>query len=110
MGDQSDIIPLLHQLPRPTFFTRDGDFYDPTLCHSGYCLVVLEVSKDQVAAYIRRFLGHPEFGTYAQRHGRVVRLGPVGIAYWQKGAEREHAASWLHARASWRERRRFGRK
>ena len=34
-----EIIPLLHQFARLTFFTLDGDFYDARLCHEGYCLV-----------------------------------------------------------------------
>ncbi|HEY8283609.1 MAG TPA: hypothetical protein VIJ28_04415 [Chloroflexota bacterium] len=31
------IIVLLHQLSRPTFFTRDDDFYQKALCHPAYC-------------------------------------------------------------------------
>jgi len=27
-----EIIPLLHQLRRPTFFTRDDDFFDLKFC------------------------------------------------------------------------------
>jgi hypothetical protein len=33
------IIVLLHQLPRPTFFTRDDDFHQQALCHPDYCVV-----------------------------------------------------------------------
>jgi hypothetical protein len=40
-----EIIPLLHQLNRPTFFTRDSDFYHRPLCHSRYCLVYLDVGR-----------------------------------------------------------------
>jgi hypothetical protein len=43
MEDREEIIPMLHTLRRPTFFTRDHDFYHPTLLHSGYCLVCLAV-------------------------------------------------------------------
>ncbi len=32
LSDQ-EIITLLHQLDRPTFFTLDGDFYDRRLRH-----------------------------------------------------------------------------
>jgi len=34
-----DIVPLLHSLTRPTFFTRDRDFSQSWMCHPGYCLV-----------------------------------------------------------------------
>jgi hypothetical protein len=33
MDDREEVIPLLHALRRPTFFTRDHDFYHPWLCH-----------------------------------------------------------------------------
>jgi len=38
MKDQNDIIPLLHSLSQPTFFTRDRDFYQAGLRHPGYYL------------------------------------------------------------------------
>jgi hypothetical protein len=34
-----EVISLLQHLRQPTFFTRDSDFYQRPLCHSGYCLV-----------------------------------------------------------------------
>jgi len=63
MKDRSEIIPLLHTLRRPTFFTRDHDFYKPDLCHPGYCLVFLDVAFDEAADFIRRFLRHAAFRT-----------------------------------------------
>ena len=38
MSDRQ-VVELLHGLSRPTFFTRDYDFYDRELCHLRYCLV-----------------------------------------------------------------------
>lgn len=35
MKDRNEIIPLLHTLRRPTFFTRDCDFYHLELRHAG---------------------------------------------------------------------------
>lgn len=37
-----EIIPLLHGLNRPTFFTLDDDFFKPNLRHAQYCLIYLE--------------------------------------------------------------------
>ena len=51
----SEIIPLLHGLASPTFFTRDDDFYDHRLCHASYCLVHCAVGKNEVAVFVRRF-------------------------------------------------------
>lgn len=91
----AEIIPLLHQLRRPTLFTRDFDFYRRSLLHERYCLVWLDVGAAQVAEYTRRLLRHPEFDTQAKRMGSIVRVSWTGIAAW-----RLHAAS--EARFSWR--------
>jgi hypothetical protein len=61
MKDRTGIIPLLHTLHSPTFFTRDHGFYHPRLLHPGYCLVHLDIAFDEVAKYIRRLLRHTEF-------------------------------------------------
>ena len=55
MKDRGEIIPLLHTLRRPTFFTRDHDFYKADLCHRRYCLVFLDVAFDEAAEFTRRF-------------------------------------------------------
>ena len=72
------IIPLLHTLPRPTFFTRDDGFDRQALCHTAYCLVYLAVAESEVAEFARRFLRHPAFSTFARRRGAVVRAGNAG--------------------------------
>jgi hypothetical protein len=94
MKDRSDIIPLLHTLPTPTFFSRDHGFYHPRLLHAGYCLVYLDVAFDEVAEYARRFLRHPEFRTQAQRMGKVVRVRHSGASYWAVRQKGEHALRW----------------
>ncbi len=94
MKDREDIIPLLHTLRRPTFFTRDHGFYRPHLLHAGYCLVYFEVGTDEVAAYIRRFLRHHEFRMQTQRMGKVVRVRHGSLSYWQIREREEHVVSW----------------
>jgi hypothetical protein len=94
MEDRQEIIPLLHTLRRPTFFTRDHDFYKPDLRHPGYCLALLDVAFDEAAEYTRRFLRHKAFRTQAQRLGKVVRVRHSGISYWQVKFEAERALSW----------------
>jgi hypothetical protein len=34
-----NLLPALHRLPRPTFFSLDSDFYRADWTHSGYALV-----------------------------------------------------------------------
>lgn len=94
MKDRNEIIPLLHTLRQPTFFTRDHGFYHPTLFHPGYCLVYLEVGADETAEYIRRFLRHQDFRTQAQRMGKVVRVHHSGVNYWQRHIKGERTLSW----------------
>jgi len=89
-----EIIPLLHHLPRPTFFARDRYFYGPTLRHPGYCLVWLDVSWDEAANYIRRFLKHPDLNTIAKRLGNIVRLTPMELHVWRPSAESEAVLPW----------------
>ena len=42
MKDRNELVPLLHRLSRPTFFSRDHGFYDPQLRHPAYGIVFLD--------------------------------------------------------------------
>ncbi len=89
-----EIIALLHSLSHPTFLTRDEDFYDPRLCHTGYCLVYLAVEKYEVAFFVRRLLRHPSFRTKDQRMNVVIRLSSAGIWVWRHHAKKEEVLEW----------------
>lgn len=77
------IIPFLHQLHQPTFFTCDIDFFKRRWCHDRYCLVHLDVAKGLVATYTRLLLKHPEFDTRAKRMGCVIQVTPSGLFIWR---------------------------
>src|SRR5258706_11925329 len=89
-----EIIPLLHGLDRPTFFTLDQDFYDRRLCHAKYCLVHLDVDESVVAAYAHRVLRHRKFKSKAERMGLVIRVFVSGLTFWRIGEKHEHHLSW----------------
>ena len=89
-----EIISLLHGLPRPTFFTRDDDFYNRSLCHSGYCLVYLAIRKDETAVFMRRFLRHKKFNTAAKRTGSVIRVSHSGLSVWRIHEEKQIHFGW----------------
>lgn len=89
-----EIIPFLYQLRRPTLFTRDLDFYRPTLRHLRYCLVCLTVERYEVAVFVRRFLQHPTFDTQAKRMGTVVRVSQTGLTIWRMYAAEEDHINW----------------
>jgi hypothetical protein len=94
IDDREEIIPRLHCLRRPTFFTGDHGFYHPKLRHPRYCLVYLDVDFDEMAEFVRRFLRHPAFRTQAQRMGKVIRVRHSGLTYWQVSKEHEHIVGW----------------
>jgi hypothetical protein len=89
-----EIIPLLRGLRRPTFFTRDLGFYERDLCHARYCLICMAVGRNEVAAFVRRLLRHPELDTRAKRMGEVVRVSRAGLRVWRLHAEAETAFLW----------------
>ena len=83
-GIQDDeIMPLLHQLRRPTFFTRDSDFFNRNLCHQRYCLVYMDVDKYEAALFVRRVLRHAELDTQAKRMGAVIRVSRKGLSLYR---------------------------
>lgn len=85
-----EIIALLHSLREVSFFTRDLGFADARLCHPRYCLVCLDVRKDEVAVFVRRLLRHPEMETKAKRMGTVVRVSHAGFTIWQRNAKEKY--------------------
>jgi hypothetical protein len=93
MKDQ-EIIPLLHQLDRPTFFTLDSDFFDRRLCHEGYCLAHFDVEEEVVAEYIRRLLRHRELNSKSKRMGSVIRVSSSGLAIWRTHDDQESHLTW----------------
>lgn len=94
-GIQDDAIPSrLIAARRPTFFTRDLRFYAREARHSRYCIVILAVGRDEVAAFVQRFLRHPALDTQARRLGSVVRVSSAGIRVWRLRVEREELLVW----------------
>jgi hypothetical protein len=89
-----EIIPFLLAMRRPTLFTLDWDFYHPDLCHSRYCLVVLDVGREESAFFVRRLLVNPELDTQANRMGAVVRASYAGLYVWRLHAPGEVRLSW----------------
>jgi hypothetical protein len=93
MGDD-EIVPLLHYIGNVTFFTGDGDFFDPRLRHPKCCFVWLHVATQDIAAFILRFLKHPKMKTRKQRLGKVIRVAPVGLFVWAPKAARSTFIPW----------------
>jgi hypothetical protein len=92
--EDENLLPILHHLSRPLFFTLDKDFCRPEWVHPRYGLAWLDVRDDQAAEFIRRFLKHPEFGTQAKRVGIVAKIQLNGITYWRRKRSSPKSAVW----------------
>lgn len=90
----SEILPLLRTLRRPTFISSDRDFFARRLCGDAYCLVHMDVWPSDVAAYTRRLLRHLAFKTWAQRRGCVMRVTPSGVLAWRVGSRQVARHNW----------------
>ncbi len=89
-----EIIPFLHHLHRPTFFTRDSDFFARKLCHQRYCLIYLDVNKYEAALFVRRVLHHPELNTQAKRIGAVIRVSSRGLSLYRRHTGKLTFLAW----------------
>ena len=88
------MLPFLLSIRRPTFITRDQGFYQRTVCHARYCLVILAVPEREFANYARRLRRHPAFSTPAKRMGTVIRASATGLTVWRLHAPQEETLSW----------------
>lgn len=92
----SDIIPALHAIGRATFITLDEDFFRRKLCHAAHSIVWLDVTVDDAAPYLRRFLRHPRFRSQAARFGTVARAHHQGVHFWQRHRTALQHVEWVH--------------
>ena len=90
------VIPLLVRQPLPTFFTRDKGFYNSRRCHARYCLVFLDVRRNETASFIRRLLRHPALNSRKKRMGKVIRASRGRITFWDVSEQRrEKELRWF---------------
>lgn len=95
MKDDQHIIPLLHDLDRPTLIASDLGFFQGRLCHRSYSLACFDVGARATATFIRRFLRHPDFRTRKKKGmGTVVLVGPLDLRVWRVNAEAEEIIAW----------------
>ena len=90
MGD-SEIFTLLHGFRQSTFITRDSDFYRKANRHARYGLVFLDTPHAEVANHARRLFRHQQFDTAAKRCGKVIRVTPTKVHWFELGNEAEQA-------------------
>lgn len=89
-----NIIPFLLTVNRPTFFSRDSDFFGRDLIHARYCLVFLDAEVAEAAFFVRRVLKHPSLNTQALRMGKVIRAHAGGLELWSRGHGNSVTDTW----------------
>jgi hypothetical protein len=81
------IATLLRQAHHPTFVTTNvSDFWLKFRADRQYCIVGIVLISEQTAQVpenLRNLLRLPEFSTKAARMGKVIRVRPSGIEYYE---------------------------
>ena len=85
---KDEAIPaLLRTVAYPTFVTINvGDFWKKIEPHSGYCVVNVDLPKErlrEIPGLLHFLFRYPEFKTKTARMGKIVRLAPRRIEYYE---------------------------
>ena len=91
---------ILLTLRQPTFVTIDQDFWHRHWCHPSYCILFFPMrSREQqcIPDLLRALLHRPEFRTRAARMGKLARIRPTIIEFWQYPPRRLHSIAWQGA-------------
>ena len=92
-NDRNEIIPHLHG-SGATFHTLDRGFYDWRLWHRDYCLVYYDLSETELIESIFKFINHHTFNTRAKRLGKVIKVNPFEITYWELNDHKFKTVQW----------------
>jgi hypothetical protein len=92
---------ILRTVRRPTFITVDQDFWDRRWCHPDYCILYFALSDEQqfqLPDLLRALLRLPEFRSRAGRMGKVARVRPTAVEWWQFPPGDLHQLTWPASR------------
>jgi hypothetical protein len=97
-----DRVPeILRTLKQPTFVTIDQDFWDRDYCHLGYCILYFALrseEQERIPGLLRALLRRPDFRSRARRMGKVARISPSSIDYWQFQGQDLQRLAWKGTR------------
>jgi hypothetical protein len=54
----------------------------------------VNIPPQELSGWIVRFLHHREFNTHAKRLGRIIKVTPERIEYWEVGREEKTVVKW----------------
>jgi hypothetical protein len=88
---------ILRAQRAPTFLTIDQGFWERTLADRTYCVLYFALRDEQqpqIHPLLRRVFRTPGFTSRAERMGKVARISPTGIDYWQLPLRALQHARW----------------
>ena len=97
---KDEAIPaLLRSVRQPTFVTTNvTDFWRRVPAHSRYSVVCVALPSErlhELPPLLRRLLRLPEFNTKAKRMGKVIRVSPSQLQYYERPGEAiTHVRTW----------------
>jgi hypothetical protein len=97
---KDEAIPtVLHNVRQPTFVTTNvADFWRRIPAHSRYSIVCVALPNErlhELPPLLRQLLRLPEFSTKAKRMGKVIRVSPSQLQYYERqGDHITHIRTW----------------
>ena len=97
---KDEAIPtLLRRVPQPTFVTTNvDDFWQRVAPHRCYCIVCLVLPDErlhELPHLLRQLFRVPEFKTKAKRMGKVARVAPGQLLYYESPTHHLiHVQTW----------------
>ena len=97
---KDEAIPkVLRSVRQPTFVTTNvADFWRRIPAHSRYSVVCVALPNErlhELSPLLRRLLRLPEFNTRAKQMGKVIRVSPSQLQYYeQRGEQLTHVRTW----------------
>jgi hypothetical protein len=93
---KDEAIPMvLHRVRQPTFVTTNvADFWRRVPAHPRYSIVCVALPNErlhELPSLLRQLLRLPEFNTKAKRKGKVIRVSPSQLQYYER--QGDHIAS-----------------
>ena len=93
---KDEAIPMvLRRVRQPTFVTTNvADFWRRVPAHSRYSIVCVALPNErlhELPSLLRQLLRLPEFNTKAKRMGKVIRVSPSQLQYYER--QGDHIAS-----------------
>lgn len=86
-----NIATLLLTVHHPTFVTINvDDFWRKITPHTGYCILTIELLQgdfDDLPAKLRRLFNLPLLRTRTARMGKIVRVQPNRIRYYERAGQ-----------------------